>query len=238
MSDPVEKPVVDRAPASAAVTSPPAAAEVTSHPKNGDSEKKGSVKINYLAKGIEAVTALLAAFGGFLLNLAPPDETGVKFAVGISSFLAFLAFLFISVFAQKNPVPKNRKYWIIAAALFAITFTISAFVYSNKFEKLTFIYPPDDTDQVRYVNGTQLTPDADKRMKASPNLSRAELLDKFGEDKRHEVWTQESIDNARQVLVVNYVLVVLSLALAVFCLTEGILLRTGDVPSTTTEQAR
>ncbi|MDQ1589757.1 MAG: hypothetical protein QOG71_384 [Pyrinomonadaceae bacterium] len=179
----------------------------------------------YLSRGVQLVTALLAAFGGFLLNIAPPDETGVKFAVGISSFLMLLVFLFIAALTQNSLAPSRKKYWLGVAGLCALIFIATAFLYRSNFEKLTFLYPPDDSAQVRYVNGTERTPNAEEQMRQRPTLSRAQLLDKFGEANRHETWTQDSIDRARTTLVVNYVVMVLSLALTFFCLTEGILLR-------------
>lgn len=180
---------------------------------------------NYLARGLEVVAALLGAFGGFLLNIAPPDDTGVKFAVGVTSVLMLLIFLFISVFTQGNAKPANRKYWLVIAGVSALLFAGSAFYYWRSFDRLTFLYPPDDTDQVRYVNGTELTKKGEDQMRASPNMSRAELLDKFGENQRQAVWTQQSIDKANIVLVISYVAMVLTVTLALLCLIEGILQR-------------
>ena len=182
--------------------------------------------MNYLTKGLEFVAAVGAAFGGFLFNIAPPDETGVKFAVGISSFLMLLIFLFIATLTPGEPKPENRKCWYFVAAVATVLFIASAFVYRYNFERLTLVYPPADEGQIRYVNGTELTPEGKAARDSKPNISRAELLDEFGENRRHAVWTQSSIDRANTTLVVNYVMVVLTITLALLCLIEGILQRT------------
>ena len=180
---------------------------------------------DYFTKGLEFVAALGAAFSGFLFNIAPPDETGVKFAVGISSFLMLLGFLFVAALTQREPKPENRKYWYIAAAAATALFIVFAFGYRYNFERLTFLFPPDDEGQVRYVNGTELTKEGQVQRDKSPNSNRAELLAKFGENRRQAVWTESSIDRANTILVINYVLVVLTVTLALLCLIEGILQR-------------
>jgi len=194
--------------------------------------------MNYLTKGLEFVAALGAAFSGFLFNIAPPDETGVKFAVGISSFLMLLVFLFVATLTQREAKPENRKYWYIAAAVATALFIASAFTYRYNFERLTFLFPPDDEDQVRYVNGTELTKEGQVQRDKAPNSNRAELLDQFGENRRQAVWTQSSIDRANTILVVNYVIVVLTITLALLCLIEGILRTKSAPPKVGGEDAR
>jgi hypothetical protein len=183
------------------------------------------MKPNYLTRALEFGVALFAAFGGFLPNNAPPDETGVKFAVGVSSLLMLVAFLFVATLTQRDPKPENRKYWYIFAIIATTLFVGSAFVYRYNFQRLTFLFPPVDEDQVRYVNGTEFTPEGQAEHEKSPNSNRAELLDKFGEHRRQAVWTQSSINRANTILVVNYVLLVLTITLALLCLIEGILQR-------------
>jgi hypothetical protein len=181
------------------------------------------MKNTYLLRGTALIGALLSAFGGFLLNVAPPDETGAKFAVGISSLVALVGFLFVSSLVQKNATEKTRNKWRIAAAFLAVGFITSIFTYHSYFNALTFLYPPDDIKKVRYVNGTVLTDKAADIFRKDPSISRADLLDQFGENNRHDVWIQDSIDSARKLLVSNYVLVVVSLCLTIFCFTESLL---------------
>lgn len=183
------------------------------------------MKTSYWAKGLEFVAAVLAAFGGFLLNVAPPSETGVKFAVGISSFLMLLGFLFVAVLTQGTAKPQNRKYWFIIAAVCTLLFIGSAFMYRGAFERYTFLFPADDVDQVRYVNGDTLTTAGAEQKSKCGNCNRAELLDKFGENRRQAVWTEESIAKAGTCLFILYVVMVLSITLAAQCLIEGLLQR-------------
>ena len=82
-------------------------------------------------KGVEVATFLLAAFSGFLKTIAPPDETGTPFAVGVASFAVLIVFLFVSALAQGRLRRKGKKYWYLAAALLSIVFVILAFVYQD-----------------------------------------------------------------------------------------------------------
>ncbi len=69
-----------------------------------------------LAKGIEVIVFLFAGFGHFLMNIAPPDETGVSFPAGISSLLALCILFFISALSsKKQPRGKTKKKWLIAS---------------------------------------------------------------------------------------------------------------------------
>ena len=49
-----------------------------------------------LISGIEIASFLLAAFGGFLTDIAPPDEVNASFAVGMASVLVLIVLLLVS----------------------------------------------------------------------------------------------------------------------------------------------
>lgn len=180
-----------------------------------------------IGKAVEVVAFALGAFSGYLTKIAPPDETGAAFAVGLVSFAALIIYLFILTLARGMLVPKHRKYWFAAAALCAISFISFAFVYRGARERLTFPWPPDESEQVRYVSGgDQYTPSAQRWREENPGAASTELVADFGGiNKRTAVWPAEAISRAGQTLTIEYIVMVLSLLTAIFCLTEGLLLR-------------
>jgi hypothetical protein len=176
-----------------------------------------------LARGIEVVTFLFAMFGGFLTAIAPPEETDAKFAVGISSFFALVVLLFIAVFVKKSRQKKYQKIWLGVAAFAFLLSMPSAFFYKSYLNQLTFPYPPDKI-KAEWVRGTELTPLAREYQASLPGITPAELVANFGGmGNRELVWTPNSINRAKLILLVNYTLLVMSLALTIFCLTEGLL---------------
>jgi hypothetical protein len=191
-----------------------------------------------IGKGAEVIAFLLAAFSGFLKGFAPPDETGASFAVGVASFAALLIFLLISALAQRNLDPSRRKYWYLAASLFSVAFLVLAFVYQDARTAHTFLWPPNEEPKTLYVAGSTLTPKAQAAVAKDSSLTAATLVAGFGGidkdlgvDKRTSVWTADSIRSVGRTLSIEYVVMVLSLAAAIFCLTEGLLLRTTPPPS-------
>jgi hypothetical protein len=178
-------------------------------------------------KAVETVTFILAAFSGFLKSIAPPDETKASMMVGIVSFSTLVVLLFVSAIAQGKPNAKHKRYWLAAALVLLVSFLISGFVYSGDRTRLLFLWPPDEANQQLYVGGGDgLTLKAQDAKRLHPELTPAQLVLGFGGiDRRTAVWPAEAIQHAGRRLNFDYVIMVLSLATAIFCLTEGVLQR-------------
>lgn len=172
-----------------------------------------------LAKGIEIVGVLFAAFGGFLAGIAPPQAADSRFAVGISSFLALIILFTIAALSKK----KYRKGWIITAVcLFAIAGG-AVYYYKVTYDALTFEYPPGST-KVEHIAGTEFTPEAKEYKLQHQGLSNAQLLAKFGGlQNKGEVWPEISVNNARRKLISSYIILILAITASIFALTEGAL---------------
>lgn len=184
-----------------------------------------------IGRAVEVVTFLLAGFSGFLKKIAPPDETGAPFAVGVASFAALLAFLFVSALARGRLRRKRKKYWYIVAAALSVVFLVSSFVYQNDRSAYTFLWPPNADPKELYVVGDTLTQQAQFAKNNDPGLTPAKLVAGFGGiDERTSVWTADSIRRVGRRLSLEYVLTVLTLAATIFCLTEGLLLRVTRPP--------
>ena len=162
---------------------------------------------------------MFVAFGGFLKNVAPPNESGAFSYVGIASFLTLIVLLVISAVARQAPGSKHRRGWVNIGVVCLVLAIGLAVFYPRVLDRYT--YPsPEHAGQLR-VKG----PDRDllgpvkEWLEEQPLMpGPGELVRKFPPD---EVWTKESIEHAKTVLLLSYGALVLSLATAVFCLIEA-----------------
>lgn len=172
-----------------------------------------------LVKGIEVVGVLFAAFGGFLVGIAPPHTADARFAVGLSSFIALIILFIISALSKR----RFKNYWLIAGCALVVLILAIGYGYKASYDRLVFEYPPGSAD-AEQIAGTELTSDAADYIKENHGISSAQLLFDFGGLPNKElVWKADSIRNARMQLIVLYVSLVLSISGAIFSLTEGVL---------------
>jgi hypothetical protein len=175
---------------------------------------------NLLATFIEVVVFLFAAFSGFLSNIAPPVYPNISYAVGISSFFVLIILLIISAVAQKKSPSTYRRSWIRAGVVAFIVALPAGLIYPWTLGKLTYTYPPPPDKAMAWrVNGWELTAQAQQFIRENPgNYSPAQLeLNLEYED----IWTENSVSKAKMILILNYTLLVISLATAIFCLLEA-----------------
>jgi hypothetical protein len=173
-----------------------------------------------LARAAQGVIFLFAAFSGFLKGVAPPEETGSGFAVGVASFLSLCVLLLLSGRSQnRKDTAKERRLWFSLAGTLTLVAAGAALTYYHNTNRLTFGYPPDNPNHW-YVAGTEyLAPAATLARQAQ--LSPAKVVAQFGGlPNTYLVWRKESIDRARLILVTNYLVFTLSIAGAVFSLVE------------------
>ena len=169
---------------------------------------------------VQVVVFLFLAFGGFLAKVAPPDEAQTSYYVGILSFLVLITLMIVSAVARRAPGPKYRRAWIIAGVVCFVLAIASALLYPRMLDKYTYRYPPERPTQVR-VKGSDndLTEVAREWARENPlESSPAVLARKLPED---DIWTRDSIEHAKTILLVSYGSMVLSLATAIFCLIEA-----------------
>jgi hypothetical protein len=114
----------------------------------------------------------------------------------------------------------------VVAVLLSVVFLVSAFVYQDDRIRYTFLWPPNAEPKELYVAGDTLTPQAQLAQNNDPSLTPTKMVAGFGGiDERTSVWTADSIRRIGRRLTFEYVLTVLSVAAVIFCLTEGLLLR-------------
>lgn len=171
-----------------------------------------------LASSIQVVTFLLAAFGGFLKRIAPPDETGASYAVGVMSFLTLIALMIVSAIARNGPKQKAYKNWMITGIVLFIVGVAASFAYPFFLSQYTF--PQQSEPRSRRISSSDsyLTPDAQRYKHDHPDAGAEELIQNLPDE---DVWTRAGIMRAQLWLLLAYASLVLSLAGAVFCLLEA-----------------
>jgi len=95
-------------------------------------------KLSILKNGIQIIVVLFAAFGGFLLNIAPPGNA-IKLSVGIAQFITLCLLLYISAFSvyslslNKRRYRKNYRTWLIICGIALILTIATAIVYFQQY---------------------------------------------------------------------------------------------------------
>jgi len=174
-----------------------------------------------LASFIEIVTFLLAAFGGFLKQIAPPSQVGASFPVGIVSFLMLIILMLFSAVGRIAPSDKVRKRWIAVGMVFFLLALPASFIYPNALSKYT--YPSDAKLEDRKIcaSDNYLTDDARAFKTAHPEDATAQGLER--NLPKGDVWTPQGITKAQQLLLAAYAILVLTISSAIFCLLEATL---------------
>jgi hypothetical protein len=171
-----------------------------------------------LASFVEVVTFLLAAFGGFLKKVAPPLQVGATYPVGILSFLTLIALLAISAFGRRRSDPAAKRRWAIAGVCLGVMALVAGIAYLHALD--TYTYPQSSELESRKICSTNayLTPDAARYRRTNSGATTEDLEQNLPDN---DIWTSAGIRRAENVLLITYLVLVLSIAGAVFCLIEA-----------------
>jgi hypothetical protein len=178
-----------------------------------------------IKQGIGVIGVITSAFGGFLLNIAPPKDAAPGFPVGIASLILLVVFLFIQFSPQFAWTrEKYIKLWSLVAVIAVVVFIVSASLYYLNFQRLIYVH----TDDEMFVKGSELTNYASELKKALeeegvPVVTDQRLMEETGNPHNsgviEQVWTDESVKAARTRLAFLYVLVFVSIGCAILSLT-------------------
>jgi hypothetical protein len=171
-----------------------------------------------LATFIEVVTFLLAAFGGFLKNVAPPDQVGASFPVGMLSFLTLIVLMIISALGRQSSAKDTSRKWVLAGAILFALAVPSAFAYRHMVSNFTYPHQLDLAKRKISAPDAYLTADARQYKLTNPDTTPEELARNLPEG---DVWTVQAITKVGSQLLGAYACLVLSLSASIFCLLEA-----------------
>lgn len=185
-------------------------------------------KTTILKNGIQIIVILFAAFGGFLLNIAPPGGI-IKLSVGISQFITLCLLLYISALSvysltlNKRQYKKNYKIWLIACGLALVLSITTSIVYFKQHNQL--VVKVDRWDAV-FVKGT-LSYESLKICKEekiiNEHLCEMEMLNNFYTAEQIEnglLWTKDSMKASQFALLIWYLAFIVSLSITLFSAIE------------------
>ncbi|MEP6681826.1 MAG: hypothetical protein ABJA35_01145 [Parafilimonas sp.] len=185
-------------------------------------------KTGIIKNSIQLVVLLFAAFGGFLLNIAPPANGTVNLAVGITEFITLALLLFISAFTNfslvlnKKRFKRNYRSWLIFSAVCFTMLIATSLLYFNNYGKLVLHVNKWDTTFIR----GELSPDAIQLCsedKYSASQCENQLLKyEYGVKDVEDglLWTKESMHNNQLRLLLFYLGFIITLSACLFSLIE------------------
>ena len=182
-----------------------------------------------IIRALEIVGIIVSMAGGFLSNVAPPSDNNIwlnQFALGIG-FVIILTSLFIiwslaTYYANKLSIMR----WNMAALVSLAIFLSSGIYYFSLLNRYTYLEPQTKTHSITRVHGNELTSLAEVWRQSHPNPTKQEMLYSFGYE-HSAIWVEAATRRMEILLLVVYLLVVMSMALAVLSLSEGALQRIG-----------
>ncbi|RXK58940.1 hypothetical protein ESA94_16265 [Lacibacter luteus] len=187
-----------------------------------------SNKLVLLKSGIQIIGVLFAAFGGFLLNIAPPGGI-IKLSVGIAQFIILCILLYIAALSvyslalDKRQYKKNYKTWLMICGIALVSTVITSVVYFKQYNHL--IIKVDRWDAI-YVRG--ILNDKSLAICKEENISgehscEMELLNNYYTAEQIEdgyLWSPESIKSSQLTLLICYLAFILSLSVTLFSAIE------------------
>src|ERR1035441_6081236 len=103
-----------------------------------------STSVSYkslLSKALPVVSFATTAFGGLLLNIAPPVQTEKKLGVGLAGFVLLFVLLAVTSLAE-GPVRRWSKVaWLCAGLILFATFLGSFLLYTHQLRLHTYEFP-------------------------------------------------------------------------------------------------
>jgi hypothetical protein len=175
-----------------------------------------------IVKAAALVTVITGLFGGFLLNITPPDNEGQlisEFSQGIfSSIILCLVLLFwaYSAYFKKS---LNPRMCIRICIILIIIFFISSLGYFFLFQTFTYLEPISQTEYIRHLHGYTFTANANDWISKNPSLSKVEMIKNFAYNPEY-MWDDKSTNKIQYLFFVVYLIISTTLSAAIVCLSE------------------
>lgn len=169
---------------------------------------------------IGVAVVFLGAFGGFLKKIQPPEsESDFNFSYGVSCFLTVLVILMLKITLKRRTAKKIVGVKIIAF-ISLVLFIASSIFYYDKYQNLTFLYPPTKGQKIRYMGGVKMHDLASKYMEERRFTPAQVVADNGGIDFRERVWPTNEIYRAKLILNGLYITLIFSLSMSFFSFIE------------------
>jgi energy-coupling factor transporter transmembrane protein EcfT len=167
----------------------------------------------------KAVAAVFSGFGGFLLNVQPPEGVVKSFTIGFASAVSALLFLLISVVSQRYAARRYKTIFLFLCVALILVVIVAGLRYQNMYQRMTLDIPAASGHE-KIIIGTELTTAASDAQKKNGEPLPQLLLDFGGKNQRERVWPRPSISAATLALNNAFTLLSVSLAAAVFCIVD------------------
>jgi hypothetical protein len=178
------------------------------------------------------VSFLTTAFGGLVLNVAPPVQTDSKLPLGLAGFVVLFVLLALSSLTRSRTSARTQRHWLVSGVATFVVFSVVLLVYARELRLSTYEFP-EHSGTVR-VRGQDVDLTIDARNFLSLNRDEIGTAENLASNLGPErVWTAESIESASNSLLLGFGALVLALSTSFFCLLESARLRFLNVDTLT-----
>lgn len=174
--------------------------------------------MKYIKEGINIVVLLVGAFGGFLTNIAPPEDT-LKFISGITLLTGVM--IYLVVLGIKKFVQINKKLNLVFATISVVSFLLFlllAFNYNNIYEEYVFEYGEE-----LYVGcgnkEAALTGPVKQKLESGEETSATEIVTRNAMFRMEDTWIPEEHEKCKSEIKNRYFLSLSLFFASVFILT-------------------
>ena len=177
-----------------------------------------------IVRATSLIAVISGLFGGFLLNITPPDYEGKLppgFTHGIFSAIILCIILVLWAYGAYFKDSISPKRWLVLCFVLIGVFLISSISYFYIYQSFTYLEPISVTESIRHIHGHSLTSFAEQWFINNPELGKTEMLKDFAY-RAELIWLDESIKQIQYVFFITYLLVSTSLVAAIVCLSEFI----------------
>ncbi|NCU06397.1 MAG: hypothetical protein GXC73_20775 [Chitinophagaceae bacterium] len=182
----------------------------------------------FLKSGIQIISILFAAFGGFLVHIAPPGGI-IKLSVGIAQFIILCILLYISALSvyslaqNKRQYKKNYKVWLTTCGIALISTIITSVIYFKQHNQLVIKVDRWDAIYVRGTLSEKSLEICNEEKISGKHSCEMELLNNYYTAEQVEdgyLWSPESIKSSQLTLLICYLAFMLSLSITIFSAIE------------------
>jgi hypothetical protein len=175
-----------------------------------------------IVRAAALVAVISGLFGGFLLNITPPDNGGnliSEFSQGIYSSILLCLILLLWAYSAYFPNQISPQKWVKFCAILIGIFFVSSIGYFYLFQTFTYLEPLTVTEYFRHIHGNTLTTAANEWLSNNPNLGKKELLEDYVYNQ-DAIWQEGSTHVMQSLFFAIYLIVSTSLSAAIVCLAE------------------